>query len=70
MVEAVKKASGKDVPYKITERRPGDVGANYADPTKAEREMHWKAQLGLEDMCRDGWNWQQKNPDGFRTPAQ
>jgi UDP-glucose 4-epimerase len=46
-------------------RRPGDVAACYADASLAERELSWRAQLGLDDMCRDAWRWQAANPDGF-----
>lgn len=53
------------VPYSITGRRPGDVASCYADPSKAERELGWKARCTIEDMCRDAWNWQQKNPQGL-----
>ena len=51
------KATGKDVPYKITERRAGDLPAFYADATKAEKELGWKAEKSLEDMCRDSWHY-------------
>ena len=47
------------------DRRAGDVATAYADPTKASRELGWTAKYDLKDMCRDGWNWQQKNPDGY-----
>ena len=53
------------LPYVIGPRRPGDLATVYADPSKAERELHWKAQLTLEDMCRDSWNWQKNNPTGY-----
>ena len=67
MVHAFEKASGKKVPYKITARRPGDVATVFCDPSLAERELGWKAELTLEDMCRDSWNWQSKNPYGYGT---
>lgn len=66
MVKAFEQASGKQVPYEITERRPGDIAVCYADVTKAEKELSWKATRGLEEMCRDVWNWQHKNPDGYQ----
>ena len=66
MVQAFEKASGKTVAYKIVERRPGDIAACYADPAKAEKELGFKAQYGLEDMCADAWNWQSKNPQGYK----
>lgn len=65
MVEAFRKASGKEIPYKIVGRRPGDIAECYADPTKAEKELDWKAGRGLDDMCEDTWRWQSKNPVGY-----
>lgn len=65
VVDAFEKASGRKVNYKIVPRRPGDVAACYADPTKAREELHWQAEFGIEEMCRDSWNWQSKNPNGF-----
>ena len=65
VVNAFSKASGRPIPYEITERRPGDIAECYADPQKAERELSWKAKRGLAEMCRDSWNWQQKNPNGY-----
>ena len=65
MVRAFEKATGKTIPYKIAPRRPGDVATVFCDPTKAERELGWRAEHTLEDMCRDSWNWQSKNPNGF-----
>ena len=65
VIAAFEKATGKKIPYKIVPRRAGDVTAAYADPSKAERELHWKAENDIYDICRDGWNWQQKNPNGF-----
>ncbi|MDP6723481.1 MAG: GDP-mannose 4,6-dehydratase, partial [Pirellulaceae bacterium] len=65
MIAAFKKATSIEIPYQIVERRAGDVVAAYADPSKAESELGWKARFDLDTMCRDGWNWQQKNPDGF-----
>jgi UDP-glucose 4-epimerase len=54
-----------DVPYSIMPRRAGDIATCYCDPTKAEEELGWKAQFGLEEMCRDAWNWQKNNPNGY-----
>lgn len=65
IIKAFSKACGKELPYRIEPRRPGDVDANYADCSKAEREMDWKAKYTIDDMCRDGWNWQSKNPNGY-----
>jgi len=68
MVEAFSRASGRPIPYEITGRRAGDIAVCYADPRNAEKELSWKALKGLDEMCRDTWNWQQKNPDGYKTP--
>ena len=65
VVHAFEKASGRDVPYKITGRRPGDAASCYADPSKAEEELGWTARRDLETMCRDAWRWQSQNPDGY-----
>jgi UDP-glucose 4-epimerase len=65
MVEAFSRASGRQIPYKIVGRRPGDIAECYADPKKAEAELSWKAKRGLDEMCRDTWNWQTKNPNGY-----
>lgn len=67
VVRAFSAACGRELTYKICPRRGGDVAAVYGDASKAEREMGWKAQYGIDDMCRDSWNWQSKNPDGFAT---
>ena len=53
------------IPYDICQRRAGDIAEFYADASKAEREMHWKAKRTIEDMCRDSWNWQKQNPQGY-----
>lgn len=67
MVKAFSKACGKDVKYKIVERRPGDVASCYADPTKAREELGFVTKHNLDDMCRDLWNWQTKNPNGYKA---
>ncbi len=67
VIHAFEKACGHELAYQIDPRRPGDIAECWADPTKAERELGWKAQYGIEDMCRDSWNWQSKNPDGYKT---
>ena len=69
IIKAFSKACGREIPYQIDPRRPGDVAENYADCSKAAREMGWTAQYDIDDMCRDSWNWQRKNPDGFATEA-
>ncbi len=65
MVHAFIEANGVNVPYEIVARRPGDIDRCYADPAKSERVLHWRAERSLQDMCRDSWNWQSKNPNGF-----
>lgn len=65
VVKAFEEASGREIPYEIADRRPGDVASCYADPTKAEQELGWKAKRDLRDMCRDSWRWQRENPDGY-----
>jgi UDP-glucose 4-epimerase len=65
MVKTFEKVTGVTIPYEITDRRPGDIGVSYADPTKARQELGWVATRGLEDMLRDSWNWQQKNKNGY-----
>ena len=67
MVKAFERVTGKAVPYKITERRPGDLGMVYASPEKSANVLGWKAQFGLDEMCRDTWNWQSKNPMGYNS---
>ena len=66
MVRAFEAASGKQVPYRISPRRPGDIATCYSDPSKAERELGWKVKRGLPEMMRDAWRWQQMNPNGYR----
>ena len=65
VVDAFARASGREIPYEIRERRPGDVAASYADPTRAARELGWTAQRGLDEMCADTWRWQSQNPHGY-----
>ena len=65
VVAAFEKACGKKIPYEIKPRRPGDIATCYADASKAERELGWKAERGIEEMCEDAWRWQSMNPDGF-----
>ena len=66
VIHAYEKACGKTLPYVIAPRRPGDIAACYADPAKAKNELGWQAKYGIEEMCRDSWNWQSHNPDGYR----
>lgn len=65
MIKAFAKASGRDVPYQIVDRRPGDVASCYADPAHAFELMGWKARHGIEAMCSDHWRWQSQNPNGY-----
>lgn len=67
IVNAFEKVSGKKISYKIMNRRPGDAAICYADPSKAEEELKWVAERGIEDMCRDSWRWQSNNPNGYET---
>lgn len=67
MVKAFESVNGVEVPYKIVDRRPGDIAECYADPSKAFRLFGWKAKKNLEDMCRDAWRWQKNNPNGFES---
>ncbi len=64
-VKAFEKASDKPLPYKIVERRPGDLDAVFSDPSKAKAELHWEATKTLDDMCRDSYRWQHQNPNGY-----
>lgn len=66
LVHAFEKVNGVKIPYIINERRPGDVAICYSDPSKANRELGWKAEHDIYDMCRDSWNWQKKNPNGYK----
>ena len=65
MVKAFNDANGLDLPYKIVDRRPGDLAVCYADPAKSAEKLGWKAEKNLVDMCRDSWRWQSQNPMGF-----
>jgi len=65
IVRAYEAATGRPVPYQIVGRRPGDIAVCYADPAKAAAELGWRAEYGIDEMCRDAANWQEKNPDGY-----
>jgi UDP-glucose 4-epimerase len=67
VVKAFEKASGKQVSYELVDRRPGDVAECYADPTYAEKELGWKAERGIDEMCADSWRWQSNNPNGYNS---
>ncbi len=65
VVAAFEQATNRRVPYRIVARRPGDVAVSYADPTRAQAELGWRAVRGLADMCADTWRWQSQNPNGY-----
>lgn len=65
IIKAFSKACGRDLPYEIKPRRAGDIAACYADCSKAERELGWRAELSIEQACTDSWRWQSQNPNGF-----
>lgn len=65
LVHAFEKATGINIPYVVDPRRAGDIASCYSDPSKAWTQLGWKAEHGIEDMCRDSWNWQRRNPGGF-----
>lgn len=65
LIAAFERASGREIPRVILPRRPGDVASSYCDPTKAERELHWRATRSIDDACQDSWRWQSTNPSGY-----
>jgi UDP-glucose 4-epimerase len=65
VVAAFERAAGKPIPYRLAPRRPGDAAECWADPTRAERELGWRATRDLDEMCRDTWRWQSRNPTGY-----
>ena len=65
VVKAFEKACGHEIPYQIKPRRAGDIATCYCDPSKAGRELGWKAMYGIEKMCEDSWRWQSGNPNGY-----
>ncbi len=67
VINAFSKACGKDIPYQIDPRRPGDIAECFADPKKAREELGWEATRGIEEMCEDSWRWQSTNPNGFNN---
>ena len=66
VIKAYSKACGKELPYVIDPRRPGDIAECYADPTKAREELGWEAQYGIEEMCASSYKWQSMNPNGYK----
>ena len=69
VIDAFAKVTGRPVPYEIVDRRPGDVAVSLADPSKASRELGWKAERSFEAMCADHWRWQESNPTGYTAPS-
>ena len=67
VVKAFEKANGLKLPYEIKPRRAGDIATCYSSPEKAKRELGWEARYGIEEMCRDSWNWQKQNPNGYKN---
>ncbi|MCR4772370.1 MAG: UDP-glucose 4-epimerase GalE [Oscillospiraceae bacterium] len=67
LVREFEKNTGVRIPYVMDERRPGDIAVCYSDPSKAEKELDWKAVYSIADMCRDSWNWQKNNPNGYES---
>ena len=66
VIAAFEKACGKKLPYSFKPRRAGDIAECYADASKAKRELGWEAKLGIDEMCASLWNWQSKNPNGYK----
>ena len=66
LIHAFETACGKQIPYEIVERRPGDVASSYADPTLAKQALGWTAQYTIDDICASSWKWQSQNPDGYK----
>jgi UDP-glucose 4-epimerase len=69
MIKAFEKASGRKVPYRIAPRRAGDIAQCYADPSLAAKELGWRAEHGLKEMCEDTWRWQRENPQGYQSSS-
>lgn len=66
IIDSFSKACGKKIPFEITDRRPGDIDICYADASKAKEELLWEAKYTIDKMCKDSWNWQSKNPNGYK----
>lgn len=69
LIHAFEEASGKEITYEVVARRPGDVANCYADPSKANKELSWRAEKSILDGCRDSWNWQSQNPSGYNQDS-
>ncbi|OZC34432.1 UDP-glucose 4-epimerase GalE [Gordonia polyisoprenivorans] len=65
VIKAFERASGREIPYEIAPRRPGDIAASYADPSRANADLRWYATKTIDDMCADTWRWQSNNPNGY-----
>ena len=65
LVKSFERVNGIKIPYEVVERRPGDIAECYADPKKAREVLGWSAKKNIDDMCRDTWNWQKNNPNGY-----
>ena len=65
LLHAFERAVGRELPYEVVARRPGDVATSYADPSKANAELGWSTKKSVDDMCADTWRWQSQNPHGF-----
>jgi len=65
LIAAFEKACGKPIPYKVFDRRPGDIAVSYADAGKANRELGWRGERGIDEICQDTWRWQSQNPKGY-----
>jgi UDP-glucose 4-epimerase len=66
VIKSFSKAAGKDIPYTMGPRRAGDIATCYAEPSFAEKELNWKAEKNIDDMCADSWRWQSQNPEGYK----
>lgn len=67
VIKAFSKACGRDIPYRIVERRTGDIAICYSDASLAKKELNWEAKLGIDEMCADSWRWQLQNPNGYEN---
>jgi UDP-glucose 4-epimerase len=65
MIRAVEEVSGRRIPYEVIGRRPGDIAACWADPSRAAQGLSWRASRGIREMCADAWRWQSANPNGY-----
>jgi UDP-glucose 4-epimerase len=65
VLHAFERACGRELPYSVVGRRAGDITASYADPSRAQAELGWRATRSLDDMCADQWHWQSQNPQGY-----